>query len=286
MRRVAVTLGLALTACSVPALDLTGKRCPCPTGWDCAPATNTCTREATPVDSRLPDDSGVDAFGCAGPDEDADGRGDACDVCPGDADNGQDSDDDGVGDVCDPSPLTRERIAFFEGFHTLPATWTIDGPWRQVGDDLVSDSGAGTISNFTIVDPVPNQVSYLVTRLTVGDLFDPQGSTNYVGLVRQLDTGPDSNVRCLVTLTPTDGMTWFGLRDTGGLALRSEVAYPYATGQVERFQFRRSGTDYSCASTTETRTGTTSVTAAQPRLGLRTRSGAATFHWVMLLVQD
>ena len=279
-----VVLALVLCACSIDNIDLTGKRCPCPSGWQCAPATNTCTRELPVVDAS----GDHDAVSCPGHDEDGDGRGDACDVCPGDADNGQDSDNDGVGDVCDPSPTTRERIAFFHGFDTLPA-WTTSGTggmWRQVGDDIVSDSGAGLISNFTILDPAQDKVSYLITRVTLGARFDPQGSTSYVSLVRQYDMGIDNNIRCVVSIADLATQPYFGLRETGGVNMRSETPHPYEVGQVERFQFKRDGNDYECANTVTTRTGTATVAPAQPYIGLRTRSGAATFHWVMLLVRD
>lgn len=80
-------------------------------------------------------------------DHDADGRGDACDVCPHLADDGADQDGDGVGDACDPHPdAAGDRIAFFEGFYEdAPGwgiaiggeTWHFDGATaRQVSTDL------------------------------------------------------------------------------------------------------------------------------------------------------
>src|SRR5690606_8903456 len=102
-RRMArALLPLLLVACSVRPLHLSGTPCPCPDGWSCDTVTNTCSRDAVPML-----DGGDDApdAGCTdGPDEDADGRPDACDVCPGDVDDGADSDGDGVGDACDPNP--------------------------------------------------------------------------------------------------------------------------------------------------------------------------------------
>lgn len=38
---------VALAACRVAELDYTGKQCPCPDGWQCDLATNTCTQDPT-----------------------------------------------------------------------------------------------------------------------------------------------------------------------------------------------------------------------------------------------
>src|ERR1041385_2175652 len=46
--RVIVLAALALAACRIHDLDLTGKPCPCPDGWVCDPATSTCARSAMP----------------------------------------------------------------------------------------------------------------------------------------------------------------------------------------------------------------------------------------------
>jgi hypothetical protein len=57
------TLLCALAACSVPDLDLTGKQCPCPTGYVCDTSRNMCER-SLPSDGRAIDssiDSGNDA---------------------------------------------------------------------------------------------------------------------------------------------------------------------------------------------------------------------------------
>ncbi|HUJ57953.1 MAG TPA: hypothetical protein VLX92_05660 [Kofleriaceae bacterium] len=44
-------IAFALAACSLPSVDLTGKACPCPGGWVCNAATQTCARTAPGTDA-------------------------------------------------------------------------------------------------------------------------------------------------------------------------------------------------------------------------------------------
>jgi hypothetical protein len=60
MIRAAIMV-VALAACRIADLDVTGKRCPCPTGWDCDPRTDTCAREVSSLDDGGLDDGAVDA---------------------------------------------------------------------------------------------------------------------------------------------------------------------------------------------------------------------------------
>ena len=283
---------LVVSACSIQAVDYTGKQCPCPDGWQCNRTTNTCTRgtDGGPGDRDGDgvldtDDNCPDIANKGQADEDGDGRGDVCDVCPGDRDDGTDGDGDGVGDVCDPNPgRPIDHIVLFEGFHGgIPAGWDAFGAWRQEGDDIAVVSGPGVASSLALVDPLPNGVTYLVGKVTIGESFDPQGSSNYVGLTRNWDPVSDSSVRCLEGLRTSTSPPGFALRDTGGVALSVELAYPYAVGMVERFQFKRDGTMYTCANATLTVSGSSPVTSAMQELGLRTRSTSASYAWMMLI---
>ncbi len=57
-----LAVAVALAACSVPDVDLTGKSCPCPSGYVCDTAKNTCARsltgDARAIDSSI--DSAID----------------------------------------------------------------------------------------------------------------------------------------------------------------------------------------------------------------------------------
>lgn len=62
MRRL-LTAMIVVGGCRVAEIDLTGKACPCPSGWRCDENTNTCTRsDAGSLDDDAPDGS-LAAFG-------------------------------------------------------------------------------------------------------------------------------------------------------------------------------------------------------------------------------
>jgi hypothetical protein len=54
-------LVVTLAACHVSDVDLTGKQCPCPSGWVCRAATNTCARTPGPLDDAGAMSDGADA---------------------------------------------------------------------------------------------------------------------------------------------------------------------------------------------------------------------------------
>ena len=299
---LALGCALLLAACFVGPLDVTGRPCPCPDGWVCDPQTSTCARELTPsadaADCTLDtDDDGILECddNCPGHDnpaqanEDGDARGDPCDVCPGDSDDGADGDGDLVGDACDPHPSEpRDHILLFEGFHEgLPAAWRVDSTWRVVDGAAVAESGAGVIANLTLDDPAPTGISYIVTRVTVGQIFDPVGSSNYVSLIRNFDPAPDSGVRCLVGNRSAMAPPGFSLRDTGAATpLVVETPYPFDVGMVERLVFRRELEAYECSNATLHLMGVSAVDSPVPHVGLRTRSAAASYDWMMIITSD
>ncbi len=134
MRRAAL---LALTlagACRVDEVDLDGKQCPCAAGWTCAPATNTCVRDAD-----------LDAAGAdgAGPD---DAAGDAR---PGDGGALDAAIDGGALDApAGPSCLGGAGGAtlFTDDFPDLIGWTTRGGTWSAVAGEAVQTSTAGGLS--------------------------------------------------------------------------------------------------------------------------------------------
>jgi hypothetical protein len=139
----------------------------------------------------------VDPCDPASGDEDGDGIGDACDVCPI-SKNNVDSDGDQLGDDCDPHPNTPgDRLVLFEGFHHgLPPGWMAMGSVQQVGDDLQA-------SDLVIVPAIGQTV---ITRAAV--------------------VGPPA----------TDGMYGMGVyspRDMAGAHVNCEIVVPFQTGSAQ-----------------------------------------------------
>jgi hypothetical protein len=96
---------VALTACSIRAIDYTGKACPCPEGYRCDVVTDTCTvNGVSGVDASLRDGSVGDAV---------------------------------FGDSCLPSP--RSQLIYSSvGFTDFPAAWLNGlGQWATQGNELV-----------------------------------------------------------------------------------------------------------------------------------------------------
>ncbi len=102
------------TACTAPknncgtcgAPDVVGLGQPC-TGLSGCPGTLGCNGTGTAAACSAPSRNNCGACGAPdGPDGDGDGRGDACDSCPAQADPvPQDADGDGVGEACDNCPV-------------------------------------------------------------------------------------------------------------------------------------------------------------------------------------
>ena len=294
----AIGVGVGVGACTIDPLDLTGKPCPCPSGWSCDTATNTCARARDAGDCTGDrDDDGIgncddicpDAADPAQFDEDGDGRGDACDVCPGDRDDGADGDGDEVGDACDPNPMQPiDRIVLFEGFHAgVPSTWRTAGTWASAGDDIAVESADGVIGWLVVDDPVPTGVSHLVTQVTIGAQFDPLGSSVYVGLARSFDPATDDSVRCLVGIRTIMTPPAFAIRDTGGVNLSVETPYPFDVGMTERIVFTQNAQTYACSTATAVLTDAMSPVAPNaPYVGLRVRSASASYAWMMLVTSN
>jgi hypothetical protein len=115
------------------------------------------------------------------PDEDGDGRGDACDVCAANADSTiVDGDSDGVPDVCDPAPAaTGNHVVYFQPFNAMPAGWNVSGSFTVTNGSLeISGSAAGLgQESMSIASdpaaPLPGGVmmqTYVTPMMVNGDL--------------------------------------------------------------------------------------------------------------------
>lgn len=122
-----------------------------------------------------PTGDGPDRLDCAGGthDEDGDHLPDACDLCPGVADDQTDDDNDGVGNACDPSPTTQDEIALFISFADPGQTWRmVDGTWSTSdGENLRYASPEFNMTGATLFQGVmpapPFTVEYHYTVDTI-----------------------------------------------------------------------------------------------------------------------
>jgi hypothetical protein len=105
-----------------------------------------------------------DLGGCFGamPDEDNDGRANACDACPADYDpTPSDSDGDGLPDACDPDPTKAgNKLIYFDPFDTASGHWsgtfTVGMSAMQVDVPMPNPPPYGTVINIAnTVDSPP-----------------------------------------------------------------------------------------------------------------------------------
>jgi hypothetical protein len=124
---------------------------------------------------------GVDAngFSCdqALHDEDSDGAADACDRCPGIADDQADSDTDGVGDACDPDSTVKHEIALFVSFSDGSPNWNVlSGSWVQRDDSLVYESFAQATYGVAMYPAAVPEPPYVLEAHITVDRIDLVGS--------------------------------------------------------------------------------------------------------------
>ena len=109
-------------------------------------------------DSTVDPDQHLDP--CPGHDEDEDGIGDLCDVCPHAADPSQtDNDGDRVGNACDPDPaVPRQTITMFDPFTMRDPAWNADATVRFELDSVEIPEQGGSMSRLKLVENIRYEV--------------------------------------------------------------------------------------------------------------------------------
>ncbi|MEO7094612.1 MAG: hypothetical protein ABI175_15250, partial [Polyangiales bacterium] len=164
--------------------------------------------------------------GCTGHDEDADSVPDACDVCPGRADDQSDVDGDGVGDACDPDNTTAQRILLFEPFSSgMPAGWVSTGAatWTAMGDDVVGTYGDISASAFVGPLMFSPPVSIIVGYRLVG--VDTTASNQTKSVVDSFDTTTVDSQKCGEA---TPGLHTIGHEMAGTTVDATSIDYTHA----------------------------------------------------------
>jgi len=220
--------------------------------------------------------------------EDGDRFGDACDPCPPIADDAPpDSDSDGVADACDPAPTTGgDHIALFEGFHHgLPAGWTMFGAWSTVGDSVTHTSSTGDEALLLTSVPLGTR-ERIATHLTVLGIYG--GSQRTTGVV-DVFAAPAGLLCAAGRNTDMDGtVDGIYLFDLTSGSPRDVARTSFRVGTSYDVVLDRSDTSYTCTGTPGGGRDFIATTAYTPQppmplVGLRSRSAAATYDWLMVV---
>lgn len=219
--------------------------------------------------------------------EDGDRFGDVCDPCPPVAnDNPPDGDGDGVADACDPRPtLGGDSILMFEGFQAgLPTTgWTKVGAWSAAGGTVSGDAMGGkamlivagsttgrlTVSTSMRMDAIP------ATGDAAAGIVDAYDTVANTGIYCHLTTWGAANTPLVINAVASAGT----VLDTS--------AFDIVPGTTYALSSRRDDNARSCigshGGTTATATGTSTVSATLPNVGLRMVHTKATYAWLMVV---
>jgi hypothetical protein len=203
------------------------------------------------------------------PDEDGDGRGDACDLCPADYDpTPTDTDNDGVPDACDPDPSTPgNSVLYFDPFNVDSGNWS--GGWTITGSErVVMTLDQGRLVSGNGIDTLPANVrlqAFVTVPIAegVGTNFDSD-----VGIF--LGNEPDSmpttvGVLCSLHHTPTDnGTLEVDLIQGGNIVNTTSVPFPWGTGPLYRLRLTQHGGDYTCEAATSGLRPAAVTTTTQP----------------------
>lgn len=222
-------------------------------------------------------------------DEDDDGIGDACDVCPARADPAQlDGDGDGVGDECDPRPdAPGDSILFFDGFGDDvldPGYSTLGGgSWSLEGDRLVQASETQdarlwrpnlNASDVVVETQVRYQSFTFLMRGTAGPMARMNGGSAVACAYGRYQGAVASSALDIYVL---DWLT--------GTVSDAELSTPPIVPQLDvpyRVTLDARDDEIACVAATQPlETSISPVTGGSP--GLRTSSAAATFEYLLVM---
>jgi hypothetical protein len=218
-------------------------------------------------------------------DEDRDGLGDVCDPCPPFDANG-DEDNDGVGDGCDPHPLVAgDRIVAFEGFaRPLPASWTTSGMVVVAGGRALAMASEATSAVISLDSPAAARVEIRasMTLLQITATADTLGG---IGVMDRLEPGTDKAIVCQLVGLSNGTQEELRIFNTATAATVNNAPHAFDPGLPTELRMRRDGTNYLCRATGPSLelAGAATFSPAAPRIGLRARSAAAFYDWVMVV---
>jgi hypothetical protein len=209
---------------------------------------------------------------CVGPDEDADGRPNSCDLCPDDYDPSPvDSDLDGLPDACDPD-VNRpgNKLVYFEPFDVSTGHWS--GTFQVQNSELAIQTQGSTVSSNGL-DVMPANVRVQSHMLAAGVFGNPATTTADMGLFLGSNPNPGapstSGLLCTINHNPAGDTLDLNLVQNGNLQVPPISSQPYAfgTGIVYRMRLTQLGQSYTCEAVTNgfpTTTVTARITAAAP----------------------
>jgi hypothetical protein len=204
------------------------------------------------------------------PDEDGDGRGDACDACPADYDPTPfDSDADGLPDACDPDPgVPTNQVLYFDPFHVDSGHWS--GGWAVTDSErVVMTMAEGRLFSGNGIDTLPVNVRL---QAFVNIPFIEGVGTNFesdVGIFlgnQAASTSTTDGVLCRLHHVPGDSGTLdIDIIEGGNIIQTTQTAFPFSTGPLYRLRLTQRGGQYECqGATSGLRPETVATTRAAP----------------------
>ena len=226
---------------------------------------------------------------CTGHDEDGDGFPDACDRCPGTADDQADADGDGVGDACDPDNASAQRILMFESFASgIPPGWVSFGAatWTAMDDDIVGnyrDSlAAAFVGPMMFSPPVAITIGYRLVGV------DGATSNQTKSVIDTFDPATVDSQKCGEA---TPGNHVIGYEMAGSTVDGTNVAYTHGfdLGAEYVTTMRHSSTEIVCITDIPAIGAAAHIEVRRPPFrttglaGMRIRSVIAAYHYILVI---